>query len=58
MTKNKLPAEFTCDGAAFMTGDLDGLGQMRVTVTPEQITVEFIRAYVGQAGQVMYSYII
>jgi hypothetical protein len=43
----------------YVNGDaIAGAGHVRVTVTPKQVTVDFVRADVGQGGQVVYSYLI
>jgi hypothetical protein len=43
----------------YINGDIiPGSGHLRVTVTPEQVMVDFVRAVVGQGGLVVYSYLI
>lgn len=41
----------------YVNGDVvAGSGHLCVTVTPEQVTVDFIHAYLSQNGQVNYTY--
>jgi kynurenine formamidase len=43
----------------YLSGDvLPSPGHIRVTVTPDRVTVEYVRAVAGQSGQVVYSYTI